>query len=246
MLPKATRATCSCPLASQMANAGGVTLPSSVSGAVLAGAVGALAVWGGTQATDRANRVMTALLLTTFAAILAAGAPTADFASLMTRPGDWASVPSAVPVIFLALVSAPVLLVAPHMRGPSLTPWLLSRLQVYHDLVPVVCAYLGGDRARIRTALFAGSLGPLAMFLAWDAVSLGQLAVAAGPAGIGGPITDPLALLMTGDHGTPWLPGTVLVFSLTAIATSLCCTALALLEYLNAEVTQAGASGGKR
>jgi len=43
---------------------------------------------------------------------------------------------------------------------------------VYHDLVPVICDLLGGDRRRIRTALLTGSLLPLAMFLTWNAVTL--------------------------------------------------------------------------
>ncbi len=45
-------------------------------------------------------------------------------------------------------------------------------LQVYHDLVPVICDLLGGDRRRIATALLGGSLLPLAMFLSWNAVTL--------------------------------------------------------------------------
>jgi tyrosine-specific transport protein len=44
--------------------------------------------------------------------------------------------------------------------------------QVCHDLVPVVCVQLGGDRRRVRTALLAGSLLPLAMFVSWDAIML--------------------------------------------------------------------------
>ena len=45
-------------------------------------------------------------------------------------------------------------------------------MQVFHDLVPVVCAQLGGERRRVRTALLAGSLLPLAMFVSWDAIML--------------------------------------------------------------------------
>ena len=45
-------------------------------------------------------------------------------------------------------------------------------MQVYHDLVPVICDMLGGDRRRIALALLCGSLLPLAMFLAWTSVTL--------------------------------------------------------------------------
>ena len=43
---------------------------------------------------------------------------------------------------------------------------------MYHDLVPVICELLGGDRRRITLALMGGSLLPLAMFLSWTAVTL--------------------------------------------------------------------------
>ena len=45
-------------------------------------------------------------------------------------------------------------------------------MQVYHDLVPVICDLLGGHRRRITTALLGGSLLPLAMFVTWNAVTL--------------------------------------------------------------------------
>lgn len=45
-------------------------------------------------------------------------------------------------------------------------------MQVYHDLVPVICDMLGGERHRITVALMGGSLLPLAMFLSWTAVTL--------------------------------------------------------------------------
>ena len=48
----------------------------------------------------------------------------------------------------------------------------LTCVQVYHDLVPVICDLLGGDRRRVATALLGGSLLPLAMFLTWNAVTL--------------------------------------------------------------------------
>lgn len=47
-----------------------------------------------------------------------------------------------------------------------------------------MCAQLGGDRRRIRTALLAGSALPLAMFVSWDAVMLALTGVIAVPASI--------------------------------------------------------------
>lgn len=57
-------------------------------------------------------------------------------------------------------------------------------VQVYHDLVPVICEMLGGDRGRIMVALLCGSLLPLCMFLAWTSVTLAGM-----PSGVGS-ITD--------------------------------------------------------
>lgn len=37
----------------------------------------------------------------------------------------------------------------------------------------VICAYLDGDLARIRTSFIIGSLVPLFTLLVWDAVTLG-------------------------------------------------------------------------
>ncbi|CAI5998075.1 unnamed protein product [Closterium sp. NIES-65] len=73
---------------------------------------------------------------------------------------DWSDMSSTLPVIFLALV--------------------------FHDLVPVLCAYLDADLRKIRTALLVGSSVPLAMFLTWDAIVLSispSSIAAAGAAG---------------------------------------------------------------
>lgn len=65
------------------------------------------------------------MLLLLFGAILAAGASQAGLpAALLSGAADWGALEPAVPIIFLALV--------------------------YHDLIPVIVSYLGGDRAAIR------------------------------------------------------------------------------------------------
>ncbi len=69
----------------------------------------------------------------------------ADFSVLHTS-SDWGAARGAIPIVFLSLT--------------------------YHDLVPVLCAYLGRDRTRIRIALGLGSLVPLCMFVTWTAVAL--------------------------------------------------------------------------
>lgn len=75
--------------------------------------------------------------------------------------------------------------------------------------MPVVCAQLGGDRRRIRTALLAGSALPLAMFVSWDAVMLALTGVIAVPVSI----CDRLQL---DNHGDPWYrtPGSLEVVAM--------------------------------
>jgi hypothetical protein len=68
---------------------------------------------------------LTSVLLLLFGVILTAGAAQAGLpASLASGTADWAALEPAVPIMFLALV--------------------------YHDLVPVIVDYLGGDRQNIR------------------------------------------------------------------------------------------------
>ncbi len=68
--------------------------------------------------------------------------------------------------------------------------------------MPVVCAQLGGDRRRIRTALLAGSALPLAMFVSWDAVMLALTGVIALP------VSSSDRLQLDGDPWyRAWKPG---------------------------------------
>nr|CAB3496474.1 unnamed protein product [Digitaria exilis] len=60
---------------------------------------------------------------------------------------NWEQVPSALPVIIFTLV--------------------------FHDIAPVICAYLEGDLARIRLSILVGSLVPLVCLLVWDDIALG-------------------------------------------------------------------------
>ena len=158
-----------------------------------AAALGAALAGGGVSLADKMNQALTATLLSLFGVLIAGGLGRADW-SAVDFAGDWSCAPACAPVVFLALV--------------------------YHDLVPVICAYLAGDVAKIRKAVILGSAAPLAMFLAWDAVALG-VGAASGGKGAG---SDPLAALMAGGDGTVAL--VVGGFSFCAIATSFIGTAI--------------------
>jgi tyrosine-specific transport protein len=88
---------------------------------------------------------------------------------------------------------------------------------VYHDLIPVLCVYLGNDRDRIQTSLVLGGLVPLLMFLAWDAVALALV-----PTGM--ERVDPLAVMMGSGGGMT--AGAIQAFSMMAIVTSFIGTSL--------------------
>jgi tyrosine-specific transport protein len=170
----------------------GVDVDPRAASLCFAAAAGAALASGGVALADKMNQALTATLLCLFGVLIAGGAASADWSNA-DFAGDWSNAPACVPVVFLALV--------------------------YHDLVPVICAYLAGDASKIRRAVIAGSAAPLAMFLAWDAVALGVGAASGAGAG-----ADPLAALMAGGDGTVAL--VVGGFSFCAIATSFIGTAV--------------------
>ena len=170
----------------------GVDVDPRAASLCFAAAAGAALASGGVALADKMNQALTATLLCLFGVLIAGGAASADWSNA-DFAGDWSNAPACVPVVFLALV--------------------------YHDLVPVICAYLAGDASKIRRAVIAGSAAPLAMFLAWDAVALGVGAASGVGAG-----ADPLAALMAGGDGTVAL--VVGGFSFCAIATSFIGTAV--------------------
>lgn len=135
----AATASASTAASATASSAASVLSVSPGAGAALFTAAMGLTLFGGTAAVDGANKAMTLSLLVAYAVIVAVGGAQADWGALAERAPDWGAAPAAIPVILLSLV--------------------------YHDLVPVVCAQLRGDAAKVRTALFVGSAAPLAMFV---------------------------------------------------------------------------------
>ena len=140
----------------------GNTLPPAVAGSVLCISIAGLFLIGGPDATDKTNQFLTSALLILFVGILGVGITQNDVVgSLASSPGSWTALSPSIPIIFLSLV--------------------------YHDLVPVICSYLGGDRKLVRSALILGSLVPLGMFLSWEAVALSLV-----PQGLVASALDPM------------------------------------------------------
>jgi tyrosine-specific transport protein len=140
----------------------GHTLAPITSASLLCASIGGLFLFGGPNAADRLNQALTSVLFAFFIGILGVGISQNDVVgNLASNPASWSQLSPAVPILFLSLV--------------------------YHDLVPLICSYLGGDRKLVRSALVLGSLVPLFMFLSWEAVALSL--VPGGGLVLGGTVT---------------------------------------------------------
>ncbi|MBR8838174.1 MAG: tyrosine transporter [Stigonema ocellatum SAG 48.90 = DSM 106950] len=102
---------------------------------------------------------------------------------------NWAALSPAVSVMFVALF--------------------------YHNIVPVIVSQLEGDARKIRQSIVIGSVIPLIMFVAWNAVILGSVSSDM----VGKIAFDPLDVLRSGGAGE-WLGVLVSIFSEFAIVTS--------------------------
>lgn len=111
----------------------------------------------------------------------------------------WSAVPDTLPVIALSFV--------------------------YHNIVPVICTNLEGDRTKIRLAIIGGSLIPLTMFILWNAAILGS--ITPGVSSIG---QDPLEILKSTSSAVGPL---IESFSFLAIATSYIGFVLGLSDFLS-------------
>ena len=86
-----------------------------------------------------------------------------------------------------------------------------------------------GDAGKIRTAIVAGTLLPLLMFLAWDAVSLGTGSSGASAASASAAALDPVAAL---SASSPLAGPLVATFSMLALVTSFFGFVLGLTDFL--------------
>jgi tyrosine-specific transport protein len=101
---------------------------------------------------------------------------------------------------------------------------------VYHDLIPVVCQFLGFDRRRIVAALTIGSLVPLGMFTAWEAVCLGLIPYVPGSS------ADPLDVLIRSQGSVGG--SAVALFSVAALATSAIGVTLSLSSFFRNKLAE--------
>ncbi|KAL2549533.1 Tryptophan/tyrosine permease [Forsythia ovata] len=177
-----------------------INLPESVSGVLFTALFTILISVGGTRATDQVNQWLTTSMIGLLISIEVLAIVFGGWPGTETS-GDWEKVPATIPVMIFSLV--------------------------FHDLVPVLCAYLGGDLRRVRTSVLLGSVVPLVALLFWNAIALGLSSQA-------NEVTDPVELLMS----VRWsgLSFMVEAFSLLAVGTSLIGTFLGFSEFFKEQL----------
>ncbi|WP_392532007.1 amino acid permease [Nostoc sp. C117] len=141
---------------------------------------------------EKLNNAFVGIVIVSFLGLLLLGGGQIKSTQFLIQ--DWSAVGSAVSVMCVALF--------------------------YQNVVPVVVTQLEGDVRKIRQSIFIGSLIPLIMFLAWNALILASVSPdMLHSMSNGKTFFDPLQILRDGGAGE-WLGVLVSIFSEFAIATS--------------------------
>ncbi|KAL7148326.1 hypothetical protein ABFS83_06G171000 [Erythranthe nasuta] len=179
-------------------------IPESISGIFFTFLFTILISLGGTRTTDQVNQWLTVSMIGLLIAIEIVAVHFGGWSGFEGGGGgDWGKVPATLPVLIFTLV--------------------------YHDLAPVLCAYLEGDLKRIRASIFLGSLVPLLALLIWEAIALGL-------PNQENQVSDPVELLLSVRwDGVPFM---VEAFSLLAVGTSLIGTLLSFSEFFKEQLNK--------
>ncbi|QIR39131.1 tyrosine transporter [Tolypothrix sp. PCC 7910] len=193
-------------LGSAIANLLGIPhqLPAWIGTIVFTLIFGGIMYLGREKFVEKLNSVFVAIVLVSFLGLLLLAGEQVKTTQLLFQ--NWSALGSAVSVMAVALF--------------------------YHNVVPVVVTQLEGDTRKIRQSIVIGSLIPLIMFLAWNAVILGSVNPEILQKTVDGrTIFDPLQILRSGSAGE-WLGVLVSIFSEFAIATSFIGFVYGLLDFL--------------
>ncbi|MDZ8089105.1 MAG: aromatic amino acid transport family protein [Nostoc sp. DedQUE12b] len=141
---------------------------------------------------EKLNSAFVGIVIVSFLGLLFIGGRHIQSAQLLFQ--NWSALGSAISVMSVALF--------------------------FQNVVPLVVTQLEGDARKIRQSIFIGSVIPLIMFLAWNAVILGSVSPdILHSTSDGTSIFDPLQILRAGGAGQ-WLGVLVSIFSEFAIVTS--------------------------
>lgn len=146
-------------------------VPDGTSQIAFAGVTAAALYNANAKSIEKANNALVLGVVTTFVAICAAGASSADYSGLLSLTNQHPEhTVDCFPILFLSLV--------------------------YQNIVPSVVDQLEGDRKKVTQAIVGGTLAPLLLFLSWNAVVLGNVGAEAGLSNI-----DPVALFQSSENG---------------------------------------------
>ncbi|XP_047086120.1 tyrosine-specific transport system-like [Lolium rigidum] len=174
-----------------------IGVPEPFSGGAFTAAVALLIAAGGTGVTAQVNQLLTFFMIGLLLTIEVSAVALGGGLGLPANT-HWEQLPATLPVIIFTLV--------------------------YHDIAPVICAYLEGDLARIRLSIIVGSLVPLLSLLVWDDIALGLS-------------TDLNGFAILDMIKTEWGYMVVETFSLLAVGTSLIGTLLGASQFFVEQMT---------
>ena len=186
-------------LVAYMAEAGEIIsdsahLPTWCGPVLFTSVIGGTLALGTENVISAMNNFFVIIVIASFSGLVALGLPSVVTSNLLRQ--DFSALLPTIPVMLVALV--------------------------FHNVVPVVCAQLSYNVQQIRTAIVAGSLIPLVMFITWNAVILGI--ATAGTEG------DPVQLLRAGGAGE--ITGDLVsLFSEAAIITSFIGFVIGLMDF---------------
>ncbi|MDH6059780.1 tyrosine transporter [Chrysosporum bergii ANA360D] len=160
---------------------------------------GGMMCWGRKKLMEKLNNAFVVIVITSFLGLLLLAGGQVKSVQLLTQ--NWTALGSAVSVMLVALF--------------------------FHNIVPVVVTQLEGDIPKIRRSMIIGSLIPLIMFLAWNAVILGSVSVDMVQTTAE---FDPVQILRGGSAGE-WLGVLLSIFSEFAIATSFIGVVYGLVDF---------------
>jgi tyrosine-specific transport protein len=148
--------------------------------------------WGKDRLVEKINGIFIIILLIAFFGLLILGGMQFQNSQLLVQ--NWQSIGNAIAVIYVAMF--------------------------FHSIVPLVVTQLEGDIRKIRQSMIIGSVIPLFMFLAWNAVILGCMTPDILSHNLENEkVFDPLEILRTGQSGE-WFAVLLSIFSEFAIVTS--------------------------
>lgn len=166
-------------------------LPSWIGTTAFTIVFGGILFLGRDRLVEKINSAFVGIVIVSFVGLLFLAAQHANPERVLFQ--NWSALPPAVSVMLVALF--------------------------YHNIVPVVTIQLEGDVRKIRQSIIIGSLIPLLMFLAWNAVILASISPNILSDLSNKIVFDPLQIMRNGDAGE-FLGALVSIFSEFAIVTS--------------------------